>query len=83
LRRDFSERLYLTVPTENIVIEALRLAQIHALRGYDALQLATALEANRRRSVRGLPPLTLVSSDNELSRAASAEGISVDDPNNH
>jgi predicted nucleic acid-binding protein len=82
LRRDFTERLNVTASTESIVIEALRLAQVHALRGYDALQLATALEANRRRSVRDLPALTLVSSDNELNRAANSEGISVEDPNN-
>lgn len=38
LRRDFTERLAVTATTESIVIEALRLAESYALRGYDALQ---------------------------------------------
>ena len=53
LRRDFTERLAVTATTESIVIEALRLAESYALRGYDALQLASALEANRRRVLPG------------------------------
>ncbi len=83
LRRDFAERLVVTATTESIVIDALRLAESYALRGYDALQLASALEANRRRLLHPLPPLTLVSSDSDLNQAAQAEGLTVEDPNNH
>ena len=83
LRRDFTARLAVVAITESVVVEALRLAETHALRGYDALQLASALEANRRRVQHNLPPLTLVSSDGELNQAAQAEGLIVEDPNNH
>ncbi|MGE0126891.1 MAG: type II toxin-antitoxin system VapC family toxin [Blastocatellales bacterium] len=83
MRRDFTARLAVVAITESVVVEALRLAEIHALRGYDALQLASALEANRRRAQHNLPPLTLVSSDGELNQAAQAEGLIVDDPNNY
>ena len=83
LRRDFTGRLAVGATTEGVVLEALRLAETHALRGYDALQLAFALEANRRRVQRQLPPLTLVSADTDLNQAAQAEGLAVEDPNNH
>lgn len=83
LRRDFAGRLAVTATTEIIVTEALRLAERHALRGYDALQLASASEANRRRVLHQLPPLTLVSSDGDLNQAARSEGLSVEDPNTH
>ncbi|MEK6409541.1 MAG: type II toxin-antitoxin system VapC family toxin [Acidobacteriota bacterium] len=83
LRRDFTERLAVTATTESIVIEALRLAESYALRGYDALQLASALEANRRRGLHHLSPLTFVSSDEDLNKAAQAEGLTVEDPNTH
>jgi predicted nucleic acid-binding protein len=83
LRRDFTERLTVTATTESIVIEALRLAESYALRGYDALQLASVLEANRRRVLHHLPPLTLVSSDEDLNKAAQAERLTVEDPNTH
>ncbi len=83
LRRDFTERLAVTATLESIVIEALRLAESYALRGYDALQLASALEANRRRVSHHLSPLTLVSSDEDLNEAAQAEGLTVEDPNTH
>lgn len=83
LRRDFTERLAVTATTESIVIQALRLAESYALRGYDALQLASALEANRRRLLHHLSPLTLVSSDEDLNKAAQAEGLIVEDPNTH
>ncbi len=63
--------------------EAKVLAQRHFLRGYDAVQLAAALEANIERTTAGLLPLTLVAADGALLAAATAEGLSTDDPNNH
>jgi hypothetical protein len=38
----------------------MSLAMKHALRGYDAVQLAAALQANDERIANGLSPLTLV-----------------------
>jgi predicted nucleic acid-binding protein len=58
--------------------EASRLADSHVLRAYDAVQLAAALDIHRL----GLS-LTLLSADAELNTAAIAEGLTVDDPNNH
>ncbi|NOT59076.1 MAG: nucleic acid-binding protein, partial [Acidobacteria bacterium] len=55
----------------------------HALRGYDAVQLAAALEENDELMSFGLPALTLVSADAELNKAAQAEGLNVENPNNH
>jgi len=69
--------------TETLIFEAARLAEKHALRGYDAIQLAAALQTQAKRTVRGLPPLTLLSADTDLNAAAVSEGLTVDNPNNH
>lgn len=69
--------------SESLILEAARLAEKHALRGYDAVQLAAALETNAKRAARKLPPLTLLSADTELNAAAVSENLTVDDPNNH
>ncbi len=83
LRRDFNDRLIVIAVPEGLVRTALRLTETHALRGYDALQLVTALEANRQRLAHQLPPLTLVSADGELNQSAQAEGLVVENPNNY
>ena len=69
--------------TPTLVEEAMTQAERHALRGYDAIQLAGALLTNRERIANNLPPLTLVSADVELNTAAQAEGLHVEDPNNY
>lgn len=69
--------------TRGVVAQAVRLAVMHGLRGYDAIQLASALEANDRLVSSGLAPLTFICADQELNTVASAEGLTVDDPNNH
>ncbi len=75
---------YLVVEfAEPIAIEAMRLAERHALRGYDAIQLASALAVNRAVVGAGLRPVVLVSSDAELNVAVRREGMSVEDPNLH
>ena len=68
---------------EDVVVEALRLTEAYGLRGYDAIQLSAALEANSERVGRGLLPLILVSADTELNNAAQAEGLVIEDPNNY
>ncbi len=62
---------------------AMALVRQHDLRGFDAVQLAAALEASRQRTSFGMPGLIFVSADKKLNLAASAEGLTVDDPNNH
>lgn len=69
--------------TDAVINEAVHLSNVHFLRGYDAVQLATALESNRKRLNRGLFPLIFVSADNELNNAAKAEGLNVENPNNY
>jgi uncharacterized protein len=57
-------------------------SRTHRLRAYDAVQLAVALEVNRIHQMAG-SPVTLVSADRDLNAAATAEGLTVDDPNSH
>lgn len=69
--------------TDALVSSAMMLAKRHFLRGYDAVQLAAALEINRQYLVAGLPPILFVSADRELNAAATAEGLRVENPNDH
>ncbi len=68
--------------TPAIVALAMSLAEKHALRGYDAVQLAAAIDVQSECRSLGLP-MIFISSDTELNTAASAEGLVVDDPNAH
>ncbi|MEP7342196.1 MAG: type II toxin-antitoxin system VapC family toxin [Acidobacteriota bacterium] len=82
-RRNY-ERKYFKIDITNRLIErAAALAEKHVLRGYDAVQLAAALETNDRRLAIGASPLTLISADDALNAAAMLEGLSVDNPNLH
>jgi uncharacterized protein len=82
-RRDFSNQ-YVKVDLIPALIEhAANLAEVHALRGYDAVQLAAALEVNAALGASGLPAIVLISADAALNTAAVAEGLAVDDPNAH
>lgn len=69
--------------TENLVATAMALCERRRVRGYDAVQLAAALELHTMRTAFGLAPLTLVCADAELNAAAAAEGLAVDDPSMH
>jgi hypothetical protein len=61
----------------------MALIHAHPLRGFDAIQLATALvlEDDLKRS--GLPGITFVCADNNLCNAAKTEGLTTDNPNDH
>ena len=50
------------------------LAETYALRGYDAVQLAVAVEVNARGISLGLPVLTLIAANGEFNVAATIEG---------
>ena len=82
-QRDFRQKFVKTNLTPQLVEEAMQIADRHELRGYDAVQLASALEANRLRQNNGLSEITFISADNNLNSAAVAEGLTVDNPNNH
>ena len=66
-----------------VLQRACDLLERHALRAYDAVQLASALESNDRLQARALAPITFFSADQRLLVAASAEGPAVEDPNLH
>jgi predicted nucleic acid-binding protein len=82
-RGDWRGQYELVEITESVVNTAMRLAETHTLRGYDAVQLAAALELQTVRASFALPPLTFICADGRLNAVASAEGLSVEDPNLH
>jgi uncharacterized protein len=82
-QHDLTNSYFSVEITPHLLSRAMQLAATYALRGYDAVQLAAALEANDERLLHGLPPLTLVSADAELNDAGQAESLNVEDPNNH
>ena len=77
---DFGQAYRITEVTAKVVERAMDLAEGRALRGYDAVQLATALELHRLRQEMSLPPLAFVSADGDLNEAAEAEGLPTDNP---
>ena len=81
--REFTHRFVIIEITTALLENAAALARKHYLRGYDAVQLAAALEAHVERTAMNLAPLTLVTADNDLLAAAMADGLSTDNPNNH
>jgi uncharacterized protein len=84
LFRGHLARRYLIVEiTPALINDAMRMADIHELRAYDAVQLAAALELNRRWLAAGLGSITMVSADRNLNTAATAEGLTIEYPNNH
>jgi predicted nucleic acid-binding protein len=66
------------------VIDVARdLLDRHALRAYDAVQLASALIANRALVAAQLKPLVFLSADDKLNGTAASEGLDVENPNAH
>ena len=82
-RSDCLNEYRIVAAVDSILDEANRLLEQHLLRAYDAVHLATAVVANRRLLGERLAPLTFLSADDRLNDAASAEGITVDNPNRH
>jgi predicted nucleic acid-binding protein len=82
-RQHLAGRYVIVEVTPGLIEEAARLGNTHALRAYDAVQLAVALEVNRRHQAASTGTATLVSADRPLNDAATAEGLAVDDPNRH
>ncbi len=82
-RSHLANRYRILEITPDLLNDAMRLANAHALRAYDAVQLAAVLELNGRYQASGLGGITLVSADRDLNTAATAEGMAVEDPNSH
>jgi len=81
-RHDFRNEYRIVEITPALIDAAMALAELHAIRGYDAVQLAAAVEV-RAASLAVGTTMTLVSADMALNTAAVAEGVSVEDPNSH
>jgi predicted nucleic acid-binding protein len=81
-RHDFLNEYLIVEITPALIQAAMALAESHAIRGYDAVQLAAAMEIAAASLATGTT-LTLVSADTALNAAAVAEGLTVEDPNTH
>jgi len=73
----------LVVITDEVIIWAVELTKGHPLRAYDAIQLAMAMVTNRALIDRGMLGLAFVSADTALLEAAEAEGLAIENPNEH
>lgn len=82
-RQDWRDQYYISEVSPEVADRAMALVEKHGLRGYDAVQLATALEVQTGRRGRRGAPLTFVSADASLLQAAVAEGLAVEDPSAH
>jgi predicted nucleic acid-binding protein len=75
---------YVLVTINRVVVDqAIELTAKYRLRGYDAVHLDCALTLNRALVAHELPPLVLVSADEDLLEAAASEALAIDDPNRH
>ncbi|MAF12679.1 hypothetical protein CMK11_19695 [Candidatus Poribacteria bacterium] len=63
--------------TDAVITLAASLAERHAVRGYDAVQIASALSVQ---AVLAPEPVTLVTADRQMCDVARVEGMSVIDP---
>jgi predicted nucleic acid-binding protein len=80
-RNEFGSICQIIEITVQVVSLAMELAETHALRGYDSVQLAAAMEINSVRVASGESALTIASSDHELNAAAIGQGLAIEDPN--
>lgn len=82
-RNDCLNEYQIMPPSVAVVDLACTLLERHPLRAYDTIHLATALSAQRFLVQRSLPGLTFLCADDRLNNAATAEGLAVDNPNDH
>ena len=69
--RDLTGRFRVVITGPIVITEAVQLIRKHALRGYDGVQLAAAMQIHKHRLNAGLPALTFVSADLALNAAAA------------
>jgi uncharacterized protein len=80
LKEELRQRLFIDHRVDQETIEmAADLAVQYPLKGYDAIQVASALLA---RQITGVE-FTLVSGDKQMLRAAKEEGLTIDNPEDH
>lgn len=83
IRMDIAMEYQLIEVTDVLIERAMSLAEAHGLRGYDAVQLAAALDVNDSFQAAELPTITLLSADAELNATAMAEGLTIENPNDY
>ena len=79
-RREYPKQISIANISDELLDYAAALAEQHALRGYDAVQLAAAMSIHRSLIGSDMNGLELVSSDSELNTAGRIEGLVVIDP---
>ncbi len=87
-RHDFANQYQIIEITDAVVTRAMSLIETRVLKGYDGVQLAAAVEINNLITAIGMPAsgapaLTLIAADKQLNTAALAEGLAVENPQNH
>jgi predicted nucleic acid-binding protein len=82
-RHDYENEFLIVEVAAALIGSAMSLADTHSLRGYDAVQLAAAIQTQQRRHARGAPALIFITADDDLLDAGAAEGLVTDNPNVH
>jgi predicted nucleic acid-binding protein len=82
-RADCLNEYELITAVDNVIDQANHLLERHPLRAYDAIHLAAAVTINQQLLANHLSPLIFLAADDRLNRAASAEGLAIDNPNHH
>jgi predicted nucleic acid-binding protein len=82
--RDDCRDVYQLIALDDTIISlACALLERRPLRAYDAVHLATALSVNQWLVEASETGLTFLPADKRLNDAAAAEGLVVDNPNDH
>ena len=79
--QDFEPQDRIIDLTAPLIARAMVLAEMHVLRGYDAVPCAAALELHISRRASSMSRLAFVPADDALKSAATAEGLLVENPN--
>ncbi len=82
-QKAFDTKFFKVSADLTIIQQAVLLAEKHFLRGYDAVQLATALQVERERKAFGASTIIFVSADDDLLAAAQVENLIIENPNHH
>lgn len=83
LVHDAGTRYRLVAVGPAIISSAIELTKRQKLRGYDAIHLACALALKQSLVEKEMPAVTFVAADVDLLNAAAAEGLQIDNPNQH
>lgn len=83
IKREILGRFAIVEVTDGIVHDAIGFVRKYGLRGYDGIQLAAAVNVSSTSAAARLSPLIFVSADLNLNKAAVAESLAVENPNDH